>query len=233
MKKYFELIDCLLLSYLGGFLDGYSLLFRGNKFTCMQTGNIIYFAIDLVNKNYDSLLYPFYLFICFVVGLIFAYLFEFFLVKYKKEKLVHPLFLIVILLLLLPNFFYGKTNGIDDSLICPLLMSICGGILLESFTKFKVRFTPTMMTNNTKLMVNSFLDSFLYKNKNYLYKGITYIFVIVFFVFGVASSALLINFTALAQYTIFLAFIVIILLLVNELIINKISINEINSNDSI
>ena len=45
MKKYFELIDCLLLSYLGGFLDGYSLLFRGNKFTCMQTGNIIYFAI--------------------------------------------------------------------------------------------------------------------------------------------------------------------------------------------
>lgn len=221
MKKYFELFSCLLLSYLGGFLDGYSLLFRGNKFTCMQTGNIIYFAIDLVNKNYEAMLYPFYLFVCFLIGLIFAYILEFYLVKYQKQKLVHPLFLLTISICLLPNFFYTKTIGIDNSLVCPLLMSFCGGILLESFTKFNVRFTPTMMTNNTKLMINSFMDSFLHKDKRYLFKGMIYLFVIISFIFGVSSSALLINYTTLAQYTIFLAFVVIFLLLTSELIINK------------
>ena len=206
MKKSL-LISSLLLSFLGGYLDSYSLLYRGGKFAFMQTGNIITIATDIVQKNYHNLFLSLILFISFIIGIVFSYFFTQFLKKKNKEKYLHSSLLILMLLLIPPNYFFDISNPqvIDISWICMVSLGIMGGILLESFKSYYVNFAPTMMTNNTKLMIDLFLEGATFHQKDKIKKGLIYLLIIIFFILGVIVNTLLNKYLSLNYLNLIIA----------------------------
>lgn len=215
MKKFIELTFYFLLSLLGGLFDGYSLLFRGGRFCCIQTGNLVYIGIDLANNNFEGLILPSILFVSFIFGLFFTKLLEIILIKYNKEKFLHLILILIMSILLIPNYFFEKSNGITLEIICPILLSINGAILIQAFANFKFNFAPTMMTNNTKLMVNNLISGIKDKNKIIVKKSLLYLIIILFFILGVFLSVLITDY--LNQHSIFMANIILIILLILEI----------------
>lgn len=61
-----------ILTMVGGFVDAYTYITRGGVFAYAQTGNIIFFAMGLVKKQFKDTLHYFISIIIFVVGIFFA-----------------------------------------------------------------------------------------------------------------------------------------------------------------
>lgn len=175
MKKKIDLLlVTLLLSFVGGFMDAYSVSFRGGKFIFMQTGNLITMIDDLIGRNWVGFWLGFLSFISFLFGVAIAI----FILKKKKSL---PLLIVLMVVLMIPTFFFPKTDGLDCSWFAIACLGIAAGILLEGFRFFIVPFTPTMMTNNSRLMVEA-----LFENKK---KALVYLAILFSFLLGVASES--------------------------------------------
>ncbi len=217
MSKKLLILSSFLLSFIGGFFDVYCLLYRGGKYAFLQTGNLLNIPVDIANKNYDNLILGSFLFIAFIIGLFLAYLIGYFLTKKNKEKYTHLILLVIMLLLITPNYFFPKTEGIDLSYIGIFGLGVMGGILLESFRNYYVAFTSTMMTNNCKMLVHSFLDGLLYKKNGELHKSLIYVGIIISFIIGVVLFVLLYKFNFFYQIAPLVGQVVIVFLIIIEL----------------
>ena len=95
----FSLLLALILSFVGGILEAYSLTNRG-FFALMQTGNLISVFINLVKTDWNSLLVSFIVVFTFIVGLIISNVIEFICEKKKKDYQPFELMICVALLVL-------------------------------------------------------------------------------------------------------------------------------------
>lgn len=223
MSKIKLIVSSLILAFFGGYFDAYSLLYRGGKFTFMQTGNMINLSLDIVNKNYENILLAIFILCAFIFGIILSYFIEHVLKCKNCEKYIHIVLLCIIFILIIPNYFFDKTTKVDLSWIAIFSLSVIGGILLESFRIYIVSFAPTMMTNNTKIMVHTFLDGITKKEKGSFKKAFLYFGIILTFIFGVVSFALINAYTNLSRLAPIVGQIIIIVLLVIEIHSLKIS----------
>ena len=93
MKKKIDLLlVTFLLSFVGGFMDAYSVSFRGGKFIFMQTGNLITMIDDLIGRNWVGFWLGFLSFVSFLFGVAIAI----FILKKKKILLKMQLYLEVL-----------------------------------------------------------------------------------------------------------------------------------------
>ena len=112
-----KVITPLILAFIGGFFDIYALMYRGGKFCFLQTGNLIYLARDLIVSDYNNVLLCLLIFLSFTVGLVLAYLISYLLKKINKEKYSKLVLLIIIFILIIPNYFFSQTITFDLSYI--------------------------------------------------------------------------------------------------------------------
>ena len=211
-----KVITPLILAFIGGFFDIYALMYRGGKFCFLQTGNLIYLARDLIVSDYNNVLLCLLIFLFFTVGLVLAYLISYFLIIKNKERYVKLILLISIFILIIPNYFFGETTNLDLSYLAVFMLSIIGGILLESFRTSYVSYTSTMMTNNYKLFVHSLLTRVLLKEKGEGRKSAMYLFIIISFLLGVLSYTLFYKYNIIRQQIIFVPHLFILVLIVLE-----------------
>ena len=162
-------IIALLLTCAGGFLEAYSLYYRG-FWGMMMTGNLVYGVVGIVEGTPIKLLTYIPVVVLFTVGVFLARLIE--AVKQvldeasaiedkiakNNEKKYHVIELSVIVGLLLivmaiPTIIDPATKSPDKfawpNIISNCLIAIIGGFLTKSFASFdEVPYTATMMTAN-------------------------------------------------------------------------------------
>lgn len=215
MKKKFLLLETIILASIGGFINAYSFFMHGGKYALLQTGTIISMINDIINGNSYAIILGLIVFFSFYLGIVFTYMWSYFLKKRNKEKLLNISILIFDCLLLIPNLFFEKTNKIDLSIIAIVGMGIIGGTLISCFKNLLVNFVSTMMTNNTKLLTESILDCIVKKNKN-VKKILIYLGIILGFIMGAAVFMLIDHFTIYEKYSIVIPLTEFIVLIIVE-----------------
>lgn len=217
-KSAILLISTLIMAFIGGYFDVYSLLYRGGKFAFLQTGNLLNLAIDIKNGDIVKIGLGLILFICFIGGLIGANLIKRLLEKAHKGKYSQLVLLVLMILLLIPNYFFEETIAPDLSYIAIGALGFIGGILLESFRNYFIPFTATMMTNNCKLMVDSFMNGIFLKDGKELRKGLIYVLIILAFLMGVVMMVIFSEFAVIMPYTPVLGQILLLILVIFEFV---------------
>lgn len=218
MKKINKILMPLILSFIGGFLDIYAISYRGGKFCFLQTGNLIYIANDLINNNLNSVYIGLFIFLAFTIGLIIANLLTLLLKKKAKEEFIQILLLGLVFLLVIPNYFFSKSNNYFElSYIGIFSLGLIGGILLESFRFSYLAYTATMMTNNYKLFWHSLISGICEKNKIETKKAFVYFLIIIAFILGVTCFSLCYKYDIIMQYIIFIPHFLILILLIREI----------------
>lgn len=197
MKKLFNLnyFYFVCLCFLGGILDTFSLNYKGQVFSLIQTGNLIKSIMNYVSGNFDianfcMILFAVFVVSCFILFIVFNYLRK----KNVKMEILVP---ILIVICLIPSFVLTTDNDSEMNLtniLCGTFLSVGGAILFSSFTKVNsINASNTMMTANSKKMMENLAEFTISKNKEKLYNFVLYFILLITFSLGVLSVALCYN----------------------------------------
>lgn len=190
--KFYYYLFYIILSFIGGFYEVYS-FFNHSFFAFMQTGNLISIIIDIVKLDFfDSILN--------LISLI-TFLISFTIIEIIKKKIIKndskmfkygliSLIILNILIIITPKEI--NSNLLPFKLFEIIFLTTYGSILLSSFKLFNnVIFVPTMMTNNTRRMIENAVDYSISKNKNNLNAFLSYASIIISFIVGAFASMIL------------------------------------------
>lgn len=170
-----------MLAVVGGFLDAYSYLLRGNVFANAQTGNIVLLGVCLQTGEFRKAFYYFIPIASFAVGVILS---ESVKKCYKKEQKIHwrqmILMLEILLLMVVGVIPLGSMNIMANTLI-----SFVCAIQVETFRKVHGHpFASTMCTGNLRSGTEAFWHYLQTKDKQLQKKWIKYYGIILCFVIG-------------------------------------------------
>lgn len=181
-----SLLIGFLLTFCGGFFDGYTYLVRDNTFATMQTGNMIMFIVKLFMGNMEAfvLLLPI---LFFSLGVIVSGLFN----KINHKKVIRIAFcLVVCLLLVIESLIKDHYFNFIGSMI----ISFVAGMQLELFQSFcGIKFMTTMCTGNLVNVNRQLIEIIVFPKKEALKKMFIYILVIIMFALGVLFSCLFVD----------------------------------------
>ena len=165
----------LLLTCAGGFLEAYSLYYRG-FWGMMMTGNLVYGVVSIIEGEPVKLLTYIPAIVLFAVGVFLARLIEDKIAK-EDERKYHIIELSVIVGLLvvvmaIPTVVDPTANPPSPdkfawpNIISNCLIAIIGGFLTKSFASFDEQpYTATMMTANMGRLAISTYDAIFGEDK--------------------------------------------------------------------
>lgn len=160
LKSFFSLnyIFLLILCYIGGFIELYSLEVRG-AFAGLQTGNLIYIFVNTIKGDYYLALYYFLLISCFVVGVIISQIVVNVCKKRNKEYKFIILFLEITCLIV--DLIIPVNQSILDPLniLGAISLSLFCGLQIHSFIEVHNHLLATTMVT---AMIRSLVDN-IYK----------------------------------------------------------------------
>ncbi len=198
MEKYDLLAEklktALLLAMVGGFLDAYSYLGRGGVFANAETGNMVLFGINLIERNYIQALHYFIPILSYFIGI---QLVDFIRRKYfsRNNQTNKPIIywrqrvlLVEILVLTLVGFLPAQRF---DSFANVLIAFVCA-LQVQAFKKVHgLAFASTMCTGNLIKSSSAFSLYFETKERQYLVNAGKYLLVITCFIFGALLGSIL------------------------------------------
>lgn len=176
-------INVILLTIVGGYLNAYTFLLKDGVFASMQTGNIIFSSISLINKDYLEFfryLVPITVYSLSIMAAIYL--------KKNIKKYIKYILLIEILTLFIlsfinnPNYniFFNSTVAFVSALQIEGLSNIAGS-----------SYTTTMCTNNLRLLSQEIANSI--SNRNITKNTWKFLSIIIFFSLGVMLATSIIN----------------------------------------
>lgn len=180
----------LLLTFVGGYFDSYSYINSNGIFANAQTGNLIFFGIEMSNKNYTGAFNYLPSIFSFVVGVIFN---EFIISKSKFMSIRRYINISLLFQILLLLFVYliPSINSFD---IRPLIISFVCAMQFDSFrTIHNIPFASIFCTGNLRSASEHIFKYFILKNNASKVKIYIYLSLILFFLFGVIIGGILSN----------------------------------------
>ena len=195
----------IILTFIGGFLDSYTFVLYDKVFANTQTGNLIYFSISLLQKDFSKTVYHFLPILFFALAI---FITQLLLYKFVKNKnWIKIVVGINIILTLLIGFGFFKDYKIV--IIC-LIAFICAS-LIGTFKKSMGNiFAPTMCTGNLRFLVEYFSRWVIYKKEEDLKVTLNYLYIILSFALGVIIGVILVNY--LRTYSILICTILFLLI---------------------
>lgn len=183
-----RLTAACVLSVVGGFLDIYTYLFRGNVFANAVTGNMVLFGFHLANREWAFcgrylLAIVFYALGIFMAELVHAKL------PASRRITWHQSVIVLELACLLPVCFipYGGW----DFAVNAVIAFVCA-LQVQTFRRVHgLPFASTMCTGNLRSGTDALFRSLHGKVPGELHKALHYYGVIVCFISGAAAGALL------------------------------------------
>ncbi|WP_312652243.1 YoaK family protein [Aminipila sp.] len=180
----------IILAIVGGYLDAYTYICRGQVFANAQTGNMVLLGIQLAQGNFLRALYYLVPIITFFVGVFFV---EFIKAKFKINKTLHwrQIAIAIELILLLGIAFLpeGRYNA-----IATIVVSFVCSLQAQSFRKFNGNaYASTMCTGNLRSASEHFFRYSSLKNMEDLKVTLQYLIVILFFILGAIIGCYLTN----------------------------------------
>ena len=186
-----QIIFGLLLTFVGGFFDSYTFINSHGIFANAQTGNLIFFGIELANQNYYSALSYIPPVSFFVLGVLFN---EYILHKFKivSKKYYINLSLLFQIMILTLCYLFPNILNVD---VRPLLISFVCAMQFDSFrTVNKIPFASIFCTGNLRSASEYIFRHFYLKEKNSKSKIYIYTSLIVVFLLGVIIGGQLSNY---------------------------------------
>lgn len=191
MNKIFQMSERyrvgLILAVVGGYLDAYTYICRGKVFANAQTGNIVLFGINLIEKRWGSALEYFTPIMAFVIGVLLS---EFFRKKYNKEFLHWRQSILLLEMTILIIVAFIPIGDLD--ILANVLISFVCSLQVESFRKFRGKaYASTMCTGNLRSASEALYKSLVIKNKEDLKSSMNYFGIITFFIIGGMIGAII------------------------------------------
>ena len=175
----------LMLSLVGGFTDAYTFIIRGKVLANAQTGNMVFFALRLIEMKWMKAIFYFLPIAAFALGILIA--------EFIRKKFVHSkihwrqvVILIEIMVLLISSFVpKGELNvyvNIAISFVCSLQV--------QAFRKTHGNISATTMcTGNLRSGTENLYYYMTTKNKDFRHAFFTYYGLIIFFMIGAIAGS--------------------------------------------
>ncbi|QAT44172.1 DUF1275 domain-containing protein [Aminipila luticellarii] len=179
-----------LLAVVGGYLDAYTYVCRGQVFANAQTGNMVLLAIQLAQGDLLRALHYLIPILTYFIGITLT---EFIRNKYRLNYALHwrQIGIAIELTVLIGVGFLpqGRYNT-----IAIVLVSFVCALQAQSFKKFKGKaFASTMCTGNLRSASEHFYLSRSLKSREELMISLQYILIICFFIAGAIIGCYLTN----------------------------------------
>lgn len=177
----------LLMAAVGGFVDAYTYITRGNVFAFAQTGNIIFMGMKLVEGNIvECLMYIFP---------IIAYFFGVFITDFLNAKIVRTTLITIQTVILFAEILLLLTVGFlpltVPNISVTVLISFLSAIQVQSFrVVYNTPYACTMCTGNLRSSAEKLHKYFATKEKEHLTHFLRYTYINVSFFIGAALGAL-------------------------------------------
>lgn len=180
----------IILAIVGGYLDAYTYICRGQVFANAQTGNMVLLGIELAQGNFLRALHCLVPIITFFVGIFFV---EFIKTKFKINNTLHwrQIAIAIELIALMGIAFLpqGRYNA-----IAIIVVSFVCSIQAQSFRKFNGNnYASTMCTGNLRSASEHFFRYSSLKNKEEVKVTLQYLIIILFFILGAIIGCYLTN----------------------------------------
>ena len=175
----------LMLSLVGGFTDAYTFIIRGKVLANAQTGNMVFFALRLIEMKWMKAIFYFLPIAAFALGILIA--------EFIRKKFIHSkihwrqvVILIEIMVLLISSFVpKGELNvyvNIAISFVCSLQV--------QAFRKTHGNISATTMcTGNLRSGTENLYYYMTTKNKDFRHAFFTYYGLIIFFMIGAIAGS--------------------------------------------
>ena len=185
-----------LLSIVGGLLDAYTFLVRGKVLANAQTGNIVYLAIYLGERNIKKAIFYLFPILAFGAGIFISEVIRGKLApkNIENENYFHwrqiGVFIEIIILLIVGFISKGKWD-----LYVNIIVSFIASIQYQTFKKSNgVVMATTMCTGNFRSSMEHLYIYTNTKNKRSLHLFLKYIGMILSFILGGLLCVFLVNF---------------------------------------
>lgn len=177
-----------LLAVVGGFLDAYTYISRGNVFANAQTGNIVFLGLNLAEKNWNEVIHYSLPIVAFVFGVVTS---EILKSKFKENTNIHwRQITVAIETVVLFMVAFIPQGGMD--LIANIAISFVCSLQVQSFRKFNGNtLTTTMCTGNLRIATEQIILYSHTKDSRVRNKSLQYYGIILFFIIGAALGAIL------------------------------------------
>lgn len=196
------------LTFIGGFLDAYSFKMLGGRFASMQSGNLIYFSLNIIEGNYRKAilyLFPVLSFLCGSMTCIF-------IKRYMQQRNFRwhiTACLVELVGFILLSFLSTRLN--HEWLI--VMIAFIAAIQAESFKRLRgMSYGTIMSTGNVKNLGIFLVTGFLDHDHKTIEKARNSFFAILFFILGAVTAAFSTNY--LSEYALLIVCLPLILILV-------------------
>lgn len=185
----------MLLSVLGGIMDGYSYSVRGGVFATGQTGNLIIFAYRFVHGQYDRAVRAFIPILGFWLGIFAAQ----FLLRHlqlrpgesrqKERKLKSRVLFLEALIL----FGIGFVPDTVLDIIPNSITSLLAAMQFSSFRKFEdeLAYASVFCTGNMRSCAELYYKGLFEKNRSALHRACKYTCILLSFLAGAVTAMML------------------------------------------
>ena len=179
-----------LLSCIGGFLDIYTYLQRGEVFANAVTGNLVLLGLAVARLQWGSALKYLIAIVAYALGVGLAEIIKNRAVPIKKLSW-QQFILIVECCCLLPVPFIPCGDG--DFIVTSLIALVCA-LQVQTFRKVRgLPFASTMCTGNLRSGMESLANGFLHKEREEFNKAWHYGVIILCFILGAVAGAVLLQ----------------------------------------
>lgn len=178
-----------LLAVVGGYLDVYTYISRGEVFANAQTGNIILFGIKLARGNFWQAFCYFLPIAAFILGVVLAdYIKSITVTKHLHWKQI------VIVIEILTLFIVAYIPAGKGDIIANVLISFVSSMQIETFRRVVGNvYASTMCTGNLRSGSELIFQYIRTGNKEFLISGRKYFGIIVFFILGAVLGLIVTN----------------------------------------
>lgn len=196
IKEFFKttihesLLIGILLAIVGGFLDIYTYLLKGNVFANAQTGNMVLMGLKIAQQDYFEALYYFLPISAFFLGIVISEYIKHRLSKVQYLEWEHLILIIEIIILaviaFIPKQIPNLVSNVTIGLVCSLQVNTFR-------TTNGLPYASTMCTGNLR-SAGQKLSAYLFNHdQKSLYHCLRYLIIIFFFIFGAIIATGLIN----------------------------------------
>ena len=182
-------VACL-LSMIGGFLDIYTYIYRGNVFANAVTGNMVLFGFKIAEAQWAAA-GKYALSILFYALGVFASEYIHYLRPAPGRIRWYQLVLALEAVCLSGAYFIPR--GGWDYVVNALIAFVCA-LQVQTFRKVRgLPFASTMCTGNLKSGMGALFEACVGRDRLGVQKALTYYMIIGFFIFGAAMGAVLLR----------------------------------------
>ena len=176
----------MLLAVVGGFLDAYTFISRDGVFANAQSGNLVLFAVKVVNQEWDRAILFLAPILAFILGVLISEVVK----KPRIRELLYSYRRSILILECIILFFVGALPENVPNIVVIVCISFVSSLQISTFNKVENwAYNSTMTTGNLRTAVQAAYALFIEKNLEAKKQFKDFSLIIFSFLFGALAGS--------------------------------------------